>query len=242
MQNSLITDNSALNLHVTPWTVRVYDWLPGNPISIGASVAAVLLLAFFMSRSLVDDPASTPGDFRLAIIYILLTAYAASAYVYVLSVSKQVAAAMTPVFGNDPAVQNTLGQIGKHVWWHMVLAGLSGALIDIYATTVTTAGSNPWVWQEQNFDAKCMRVMGPIFSGWISCLLVALAIESKRLSWLSNSVGSIDLLDLRPYRPLIRLGLTNVLLVVGLASILSLFLLEPGFVILFIQLSVMFAL
>ena len=32
------------------------------------------------------------------------------------------------------------------------------------------------------------------------------------------------------------------LLVVGLASIMSLFLLEPGFVILFIQLSVMFAL
>ena len=43
-------------------------------------------------------------------------------------------------------------------------------------------------------------------------------------------------------QPLIRQGLTNVLLVVGIASIVSLFLLEPGFGTLLIQLLILFTL
>ena len=201
---------------------------------IGVGIAAVLLIVFLVGRNLSGDVRLTSGDFRLAIIHILLMAYVPSAYVYLISVTKDVAQDMAPLFGDE------INHIGSHVAWKLVLAGFFGVLIDVDATTATTVGSDPWIWQDQNLDAKWMRILGPLFSGWISCLFYVLAVESGRLSKLSNDIGAIDLLDLLPYRPLIRLGLTNVLLVVGLASIFSLFLLEPGFEILIAQLSIPF--
>jgi len=148
---------------------------------------------------------------------------------------------MKPVFGIETKNQTILNGIGKHIWWKLVLAALAGILINIYATTTTTVGSDPWIWQEQGFDARWMRILGPMFCGWMACLFYVLATESSRLSLLSKSIGQIDLLDLQPYKPLLRQGLTNVLLVVGIASICLLFLLEPGFVTLLTQLLVLFA-
>ena len=233
--------SSFLSLSITPWTVRVYNWLPGNSVLIGICIAIILLFTFLLSRFLVEDLNTTSGDFRLSLIHIMLTAFVPSAYVYLLSVSKEVALEMQPVFGIDTKSQKILAGIGKHTWWKLLLAALVGVLINIYATTITTVGSNPWVWQEQNFDAKWMRVLGPAFCGWMGCLFYIFITESSRLSALSKSIGPIDLLDLQPYKPLIRQGLTNVLLVVGIASILSLFLFEPGFASLLMQLSIMFA-
>ena len=85
-----------------------------------------------------------------------------------------------------------------------------------------------------------MRIPGPIFCSWMGCLFYVLVAGSSRLSSLSSSIDSVDLLDLQPYKPFTHQGLTNVLLVVGIASIVSLFLLEPGFGILLIQLSILF--
>jgi len=241
MQLPTNRNDSVLTLSITPWTIRVYNWLPGNPAGIGISVATILLLTFLLTRFLVNDPSSTSGDFRLALIHILLTAFVPSAYAYLLSVTRKVALEMGPVFEHEVKSQVILVEIGKHTWWKLLLAALVGILVNVYATTVTTVGSDPWVWQEQNFDARWMRILGPMFCGWMGCLFYVLVTESSRLSSMSASIGSLDLLDLRPYRPLIRQGLTNVLLVVGIASIMSLFLLEPGFVTLLVQLSILFA-
>jgi hypothetical protein len=223
--------------YTTSATASVYKWIPGSPAWIGVGIATVLLIVFLVSGNLFGDVRSTSGDFRLAIIHILLSAYVPSAYVYLISVTKNVAQDMAPLFGHE---SSGLNRIGSHVAWKLMLVGFIGALVDVYATTVTTVGDNPWIWQDQNFDARWMRILGPLFSGWISCLFYVLAVESWRLSKLSDDIGAIDLLDLLPYRPLIRLGLTNVLLVVGLASIFSLFLLEPGFATLVAQLSIPF--
>jgi hypothetical protein len=226
---------------IMPWTVSVYRWLPGNPTAIGVSVAIVLVSIFLLTRFIANDPETTDGDFRLSLIHILLTAFVPCAYVYLISVTKEVAVAMQPVFGQGADIKKALTDIGKYNWWKLLLAALVGVLVNLYATTLTTVGSDPWVWQEQNFDTKWMRILGPTFCGWMGCIFYVLVIESSRLSSLSNSITSIDLLDLQPYKPLIRQGLTNVLLVVGIASIVSLFLLEPGFDTLLFQLSILFS-
>ena len=69
--------------------------------------------------------------------------------------------------------------------------------------------------------------------------------ESARLSRLSDNIESLDLLELLPYQPLIRQGLTNALLVIGMVSIMSLLGVESrylpvlvGFWIAFILLAV----
>jgi hypothetical protein len=56
----------------------------------------------------------------------------------------------------------------------------------------------------------------------MSCFSYVILVESARLSKLSNTFPSPDLLNLDPYRPLVRQGLTNALLVIGMASVLSL--------------------
>jgi len=56
----------------------------------------------------------------------------------------------------------------------------------------------------------------------MSCFSYVIIVESARLSSLSNKFPSPDLLKLNPYRPLVRQGLTNALLVIGMASVLSL--------------------
>ena len=39
---------------------------------------------------------------------------------------------------------------------------------------------------------------------------------------MSNNIETLDLLDMQPYQPLIRQGLTNALLVIGMVSVISL--------------------
>lgn len=227
---------------ITPWTRVIFNRLPVNPILLGACLATLLFVLFFSCRLIFDGGrGSTPGDFRLTIIHILLASYAPAAYVYLLNAVVKTASDMAPVVSHSSQWRAIADRIGTHLWWGLLLAGLSGIVFDIYATNVTTIGSDPWDWQKTGYDTRWMRVLGPMLCWWAGCLLYALIVESARLSRLSNSIDSIDPLDLSPYQPLIRQGLTNALLVVGLASILSLFLFEPEFLTLMIQLMTVFA-
>ena len=204
---------------------------------IGICLATGLTAVFLISRALfLGEIESYPGDFRMAVIHILLSAYIASAYVYLLQAAKNSVVELEPVIEANPELRIDMDRAGTHLWWGLVIAGLMGILVGIYATNVTTIGSDPWDWQQTGFDTRWMRVLGPII-GWLAgCMLYVLAVESTRLSKLTDSILSFDLLDLDPYLPFITTGLTNALLVVGLVSVMALFLLEPGFFILMIQL------
>jgi hypothetical protein len=238
-----VNQNTTLpGSYITPWTLRIFNALPGNPAAIGVSFAVILILVFVVGRIFIDGSAnSTPGDFRLALIHILLTAYTTSAYAYLLAATTKTARELAPVVEHAPLQQAIFDRVGKHLWWGLVLVGLFGILINVYATNTTTLGQDPWDWQQNSYDALWMRVLGPIFCYCMGCLLYVLVVESLRLSKLSDSITSLDLLDLLPYKPLIRQGLTNALLVVGMSSVLSLFLLEPGYALLMFQILTVFA-
>jgi len=227
--------------YITPWTLRIFNALPGNPAAIGIGLASILLLLFIGGRILTDAAgSSTPADFRLTLIHISLTAYAASAYAYLLSATAKTFRDLTPIVEQSPLGQSILQRVGKHLWWGLLLAGLFGILIDVYATNTTTVGSDPWDWTQNNYDSFWMRVLGVFMSWWMSCFFYVMVVESYRLSKLSDSISTLDILDMSPYKPLVRQGLTNALLVVGMASVLALFLLEPGFVVLMAQLLTLF--
>lgn len=238
-----MNDNeNASKSYIKPWTLRAFDALPGNPLWIGIGFAGILLLAFFIGRVIVADTTnSPPGDFRLAIIHILLTTYTASAYAYLITAARKSAQDLQGVIRHEPQWQSISDRVGTHLWWGLVLAGLMSILLYIYATIVTTTGGSPWDWTNTNYDARWMRILGIFLSWWGGCLLFVLVVESARLSKLSGGISDLDLLDLRPYQPLIRQGLTNTLLVVGMASILSLFLFEPGFAPVLIRASIVCA-
>jgi hypothetical protein len=221
---------NAAATHVTPRTAKVFNALPGHPAALGVGFACLLLLLFFGGRIAVDGGAgSTPGDLRLALIHLLMTSYALFAYAYLLKVTGRTADELGAVVGNTAAPTSVVARTGPFHRWGLLVTSLCGVAIYLYATQITTIDSDPWAWGQTNYDSRWMRVIGPLFAIATSCFLYVMVVEAARLSRLSVTITSLDLLDLRPYRVLVRLGLTNALLVVGMASVLMLFIMEPGF-------------
>ena len=93
----------------------------------------------------------------------------------------------------------------------------------VAVTNATTPEpTNPWGWQGWNYDVYWHRGTTVFFMWWVGCFCYVTVAESARLSKLSDDIESLELLDMRPYQPLIRQGLTNALLVFGMVSVLSL--------------------
>lgn len=219
--------------YTTPWTLRAYDALPSNPIWIGIVFTFGLLLIFFVGRALVDGAEnSTPDDLRVAITQILMTAYSASAYAYLLMTARKTTHDLSPVAQDVPHWQAIVDQAGKHPWWILPLVGaVSFLVVGVAVTNATTPEPmNPWEWQDWNYDVLWHRATTVLFVWWIGCFCYVIVVESARLSRLSDDITSVDILDMRPYQPLIRQGLTNALLVIGMVSVLSLLGIESRYV------------
>ncbi len=221
-----MTDNNKLaRSYVTPWTLRVYDALPGNPLYIGIGFTMGLLLIFFVGRAIAGDGnSSTPDDLRIAITQILITTYVASAYACSLMTARKTTEDLAPVIRHSPGWQTIVDRAGKHPWWLLLLVGAASYLIlGVSVTNATTPEpTNPWEWQAWSYDVTWHRVTTMFFAWWLACLSYVTVVESLRLSRLSDSIESLDLLELHPYQPLIRQGLTNALLIIGVVSVISL--------------------
>ncbi len=224
------TDSLARS-YTTPWTLRVYDALPGNPAAIGIAFAIALIIVFFVGRAIVGSAADS-GDLRVAITQILITAYSASAYAYLLMSARRTTQDLLPVAQHLPGWQTVVDRAGKHPWWVLPVIGAANyLLIGVTVTNATTPDPvNPWLWQDWNYDVFWHRGTTVLFVWWISCFCYVAVVESVRLSRLSSAIDSIDLLNLQQYQPLIRQGLTNALLVIGAVSILSLFAVEARYI------------
>ena len=211
--------------YTTPWTLRAYDALPGNPISIGAVLAIGLLTAFFVGRAVfggAENPA--PGELRVAVTQILIAAYCATAYTYVLMTARRTTRELSLAVPDLPNHRAIIDRAGKHAKWILPLVGaVSYLIIGIGVTNATTLdATSPWYWQGWSYDVFWHRVTTVAFVYWIGCFNYVIVVESARLSRMSARIVTLDLLNMRPYQPLIRQGLTNALLVFGMVSVLSL--------------------
>ncbi|MDJ0700856.1 MAG: hypothetical protein QNJ07_13460 [Woeseiaceae bacterium] len=216
-----------------PLTLRAYDALPGHPFWIGIAFTVALIVVFFAGRMIVDGASdSTPDDLRIAITQILMATYSASAYAYLLTSARRTTQDLSSVAPELPQWRAAVDLAGKHPWWILALVGTASILlVGVPATNATTpAPVNPWEWRAWNYDVFWHRVTSVFFVWWIGCFCYVVVVESARLSRLSKDIESVDLLDMTPYRPLMRQGLTNALLVVGMASVLSLLAVEARYV------------
>jgi hypothetical protein len=216
-----------------PWTSRVYAALPGHPFWTGIVFTIALLVVFFAGRIIADGASdSAPSDLRIAITQILMMAYSASAYAYLLIAARKTTQDLSPVARDLPHWQTILDRAGKHPWWVLLLAGAASyLLVGVSVTNATTpAPVNPWEWQAWNYDVFWHRLTTVFFVWWAGCFCYVVVVESARLSSMSGDIESMDLLDMRPYQPLVRQGLTNALLVIGMVSVLSLLAVESRYV------------
>jgi hypothetical protein len=190
------------------------------------------LVIFFIGRAFVDDASNAASDeLRIAVTQILITAYSASAYAYLLMTARSTTQELSPVARDLPSWQLIIDRAGRHPRWILPLVGAASyVLIGVTATNVTTLEPvNPWRWQDWSYDVYWHRVTTVLFVWWIGCFCYVIVAESARLSRLSDDIEALDLLDMRPYQPLIRHGLTNALLVIGTVSVLSLFAVDPRY-------------
>ena len=110
--------------YTTLWTLRAFDAIPGNTLWIGIGFTIGLLLVFFVGRSLLDGAkSSTPDDLRVAITQILITAYSATAYAYLLMSARKTTLELSPVAFQVSQWQTIADRVGKHRWWVLLLVG-----------------------------------------------------------------------------------------------------------------------
>jgi len=223
--------------------LSAFNALPGSPVSIGVFFTIALLIVFFAGRSLADVGSnSAPEDLRVAITQILITAYSATAYAFLLMSAQKSTQDLSSAAGELPHSEFFVDRAGKHPWWLLPLIGASAYLIfGISVTDATTPDPvNPWAWRAWSYDIFWHRVTTVFFVWWMSCFCYAIVVESARLSKMSDKIPSLDLLNLHPYRPLVRQGLTNALLVIGMASVLSLLGVESRYFAVLVGLWIMF--
>jgi len=211
--------------YTTPWTLRVYDALPGSPFWIGIGFTVVLVLLFLVGRTALGiDIDAEPNDFRIALTQILMTTYFASAYVGLLSTARRTTDDLSPVGRQDSGWSSVVARAGKHRRGVLPLLGVvSYLIVGIGVTNATTpAPTDPWDWHAWPYDVYWHRITTVLFIWWIACSCYVVVVESARLSRLSEDFDSLDLLDLAPYQPLVRQGLINALLLIGGVSVMSL--------------------
>jgi len=116
--------------YTKPWTLRAYDALPGNPIWIGIVSTIGLLFLFFVGRAFVDSARnSSPDELRVAITQLLMTAYSASAYAYLLMTARKTTHELSPVAQHVPHWQTIVDRAGKHPQWVLPLVGAASFLV-----------------------------------------------------------------------------------------------------------------
>ena len=216
----------------TPLTLRVYEALPTTALATGSVFTLVLLVAFFAGHMLLESAANiSQDDIRIAVTQILLTGYSATAYAYVLMTARRTTRELEPVAQHLPGWHGIIKRAGTHPWWILLLVGAGNTLlIGVPATNATTpAPENPWNWELWNYGVYWHRLTTLVFVWLIGCFCYVTVVESVRLSRISARFKPLDLLDLEPYQPLIRQGLTNALLVIGVVSVLSLLAVEARY-------------
>ena len=215
----------------SPWTQRLAETPPWSPFRLSLAIAAALGTAFLVLEAafgrlplvLTDDHAR--GDFRMACVMILMTAYLPAAYTLAVSGARRALDELAPVLqGADQIVlREGAGRFDPRALRRAGLHGIALALLVPLATNLT-----PWTYAFWLLspEANVHRLLLPGL-GWLGARFAfAVVAGSRWLSRIGREHVRVDLLDLRPLAPLARQGLRQALLCVGLLSILALTLID----------------
>ncbi len=212
--------------------LQLYPILPG--LIISCTLLCLLLLQEVLLGRLVVvfGPTGSPRDLRLAIIHCLLAGYFPSACLYLLRGMRTTAGELAGIVVTDrnlPEIDlaTSIGESIPVGVKSLALAGLLGLLLAVLFPLLTaeTAAWDPSTWYP---EVWWHRLLGLFIGWWFGWFVLAIWYTSMHTSRLADWIPRIDLLDLRPLSPFVKQGLLTSLLAVGAASLLSLFLLEPG--------------
>ena len=238
-----MAESSAASHAGTPLTQRLAETPPWSPLRLAIALAIALYMLFFAiearfgrlpivfgnGTSARDIAAQV--DFRLTVVMVLIVAYLPAAYVVGVRGARRAVEELRPFLNAGGDAAPLVAVAGRFDPARLRRAGLIGVALTFLIPLWTDRTLSAWaVWNlavEPVFQRPLL-----ILVGWFAGrFLYSVGAESRRLSAIGRDQLRVDLLDLRSFAPLTRQGLRHALLVVGLISILTLYLYDsdkPG--------------
>jgi hypothetical protein len=223
-----------------PWTLRLVETRPWSPLRLSLVIAGVLLALFATAEltlgrlDLIRAGGVHPrGDFRLAVIMILLVAYLPSAFVLTVRGARRTLEALAPALRCSPAELAELRvEVARFDPGELRRAGLCGVALLLLVPLAANLELWTYAFWLLGPEPIAHRLLLPPIGWFVGRFIYALLVESQRLSRIGRAWVRIDLLDLRRVTPLTRYGLRQALLAMGMLSFVALMLgdvdLAPG--------------
>lgn len=202
-----------------------------KPAILGLSISSILLFGFLMQEyllgrfTLIFEEDDLLQDFWIAVVHCLLAGYLPSAYFLLLRGTRNTFEELENILkpATDPSCVDSVVHIEKR---YLIVWGLVGVLVAVSMPYQTAM--SPWDPSTWHPEVAWHRVLEPFIGLWAGFFFGAVWVTSKRISQLATRIDSVDLLDLSPLSPFVKQGLLTTLLTVGMISIFSLLLLDPG--------------
>ncbi|MCU0668470.1 MAG: hypothetical protein MUF70_03855 [Myxococcota bacterium] len=221
-----------------PWTQRLAETPPWSPWRLALALAIGLFVLFFAAEWSFGRFPLLAGDgpphrvldaqvnFRIALVMILLVAYLPAAFADGVRSTRATIAALAPQLRATPETVDALrAQAGRFDARRLRIAGWIGVALAVAIPFWIDRDLYAWAIWMHGTESIFQRILLPSLGWFAGRFIYSVGAESRRLSRVGELVR-VDLLDLRPLAPLTRQGLRFALLVVGLMSVLALYLFD----------------
>jgi hypothetical protein len=228
--------DAALPHASQPLTQRLAETPPWSPLRLALATAVALFAIFFALEAIFGRFALVFGDggdewarnsqidFRLALVMILLVAYLPAAYTLGVRGARRALEELRPYLLEDGAATQRVACVGRFELRGMRRARWLGVALALAIPFWVDRALDVWSLWNYPVEPIFQRVLLPPLGWFAGSFIYSVSIESRRLSQIGRDQIQVDLLDLRSFAPLTRQGLRYALLVVGLISIVTLFL------------------
>lgn len=210
------------------WTRRLFEWPRISTVRAGLLLLGITCAAFFLQELALGRVALDEGRLgamREAVIHIVITIYAVTAYVYSDQARDECLMRLRPLTagGTEQASLSVL-PAGRAL---LLAAGVAGSGLAVLMSIELGPGQDvsydPRTWgPESGWD----RVGALLMGFWTARLSALVLLDSASISRRATRLREIDLLDLTPLSPLTRHGLTGALLLIGSIATYALFLVD----------------
>ncbi len=226
-----------------PLTQRLAESPPWSPLRLALVTAVALFAFFFAAEAIFGRLQVLLGDgtgewdiearqnFQIALVMILLVSYLPAAFTLGARGARRTLDELRPYLDATSDTSHLVADAGRFDRATLRRAGWIGIAWAAAVPVWTDRSIDAWfVWQLQ-VEPLFQRVLLLTIGWFAGRFLYSVWAESRRLSQIGRDAIHVDLLDLRCFAPLTRQGLRYALLVVGLISILALYLFDsdkPG--------------
>jgi hypothetical protein len=221
-----------------PFTQRIAETPPWTPWRLAVAIALALYALFFavefafdripvlLGRAHPDWTEDALLNLRIALPMILLVAYLPAAFADGARRTRETVLEIAPRLRASPAeIDAILARSGRFDATSLRLAGVAGLGFSILVPFWIDRELAAWAfWRYPPEPIVQRALLLPL--GWFAGRFIySVAAGARELSRLGTRI-EVDLLDLRGFAPLTRQGLRYALLVLGVLSILALFLFD----------------